>query len=187
MERAVPKRRYELAAGRRLARRLLGAKRSIGATDRRAPIWPAGVFGSIAHAGQVCVVVVTEEARSVGVDVEPYTPLAERTEGVVLRDEERAALPHDASRGLLAKRIFCAKEAFFKAQWPLTEAWIGFRAARVTLDGARFVIEVVDEIPPAAAGRHEGFFEEVEGYVFAGIVLTDRLHGRPILGTVDAS
>jgi 4'-phosphopantetheinyl transferase EntD len=73
---AVPRRRAEFGTGRACARRALAA---LGVTpcpllrDRDgAPIWPAGVVGSITHTDGYCAVVVarSQDARSVGLDAE---------------------------------------------------------------------------------------------------------------------
>ncbi len=168
--RAVPKRRYDFAAGRRLARTLLGPNVALPSTPSRAPAWPTGVRGTIAHAGGLCVVAVTEAATSLGVDVEPWTPLAPGTARLVLSEAERAALGPNAD--LDAKRAFCAKEAFFKAQWPLAELRLDFLDATVSLFDDGFEIEPLVATPAAVAGRHRGFFVTVDDYVFAGLAIS---------------
>jgi 4'-phosphopantetheinyl transferase EntD len=168
--RAVPKRRYDFAAGRRLARTLLGPDVALPSMPSRAPAWPPGVRGTIAHAGGLCVVAVTEAATSLGVDVEPWTPLAPGTARLVLSEAERASLGPNAD--LDAKRAFCAKEAFFKAQWPLAQLRLDFLDAHVALFDDGFEIEPIVATPPAIEGRHRGFFVTVDDYVFAGLVIS---------------
>lgn len=164
--RAVAKRRYDFAAGRRLARRLLGNEVALLPTASRAPDWPAGVRGSIAHAGSLCVVVVAESGPSVGVDVEPFTPMGESTARLICSPAERAT---HADPLLDAKRVFCAKEAFYKAQWPLTNLALGFMDAHVTLTDDTFEVEpLVETTLPSPLS---GFFVYVEDYVFAGITI----------------
>ena len=164
------KRRYDFAAGRRLARSLLGANLVLLPDEDRAPRWPEGIDGSIAHSGTVCVVAVGEGVRGIGVDVEIDTPLKPETESMILRPSEIAALG-EGDRGASGKRIFCAKEAFFKAQWPMTKRWLDFVDAEVRLEDGGFTITPVVDVPPAIEGTHEGFFLRADGYVFAGLRL----------------
>src|SRR5262245_62949338 len=69
--RAIPKRRNEFAVGRSLARELLG---ELGFPDfpllpgaDRAPRWPLGIAGSIAHDSRQCVVAVVRAGRIAGI------------------------------------------------------------------------------------------------------------------------
>ncbi|MCB9896969.1 MAG: 4'-phosphopantetheinyl transferase superfamily protein [Planctomycetes bacterium] len=123
--RAVDKRVREFATGRRLAHVLLDG---LGCRDvpllpdgRRAPGWPDGVAGTIAHCRGACVVAVAARAHAagLGLDVEPDTPLRDELLRRILRDDERAALVAldlaPELRGRLAKASFVAKEAFYKA------------------------------------------------------------------------
>lgn len=123
VSRAVDKRRREFATGRRLAHELLAL---LGCGDApllpgpsRAPLWPANVTGSMAHCRAGCVVALARctDAAALGVDIEIATPLDEKLFRRVLTDAERRALEMlpSAERGLLAKAVFCAKEAVYKA------------------------------------------------------------------------
>jgi 4'-phosphopantetheinyl transferase EntD len=133
--RAIPKRRFEFAAGRRAARQALAQlglpPSPIPQAADRAPIWPEGVVGSITHCDTLCIAAVAPQNlyRSLGIDIEPATPLTADLHEVICTAPERhylASLPAEA-RGLEAKRIFCAKEAFYKAQYPLTLNRLGFQ------------------------------------------------------------
>ncbi|MEZ5977633.1 MAG: 4'-phosphopantetheinyl transferase superfamily protein [Planctomycetota bacterium] len=120
--RAVPKRQREYATGRRLAHALLAEYESPFAPllsgDDRAPLWPAGLTGSISHGAGHCAVVVarTTDVRAIGVDVEDAAPLEEHLWTSVLSEPERDRLvAHGRDAGAVAKVCFSAKEAVYKA------------------------------------------------------------------------
>jgi 4'-phosphopantetheinyl transferase EntD len=108
----------------------------------RAPRWPVGVVGSMTHCAgyRAAVVARSGELSGLGIDAEPHGALPPDTLDFVLRDEERLWLLGlaDADPALHWDRIaFCAKEAVYKAWFPLTRRWIGFDEVSTTvhLDG----------------------------------------------------
>ena len=134
---AVVSRRAEFAAGRALAREALAQMGAplcaLPATKHGAPQWPVGFVGSIAHSsGQVMAAVAhARDVRALGIDLEVGIRFKPGMERLVLRAEEIATLPTDASRALVSTIMFCAKEAFYKMQYPLTHARLGFQDASV--------------------------------------------------------
>jgi 4'-phosphopantetheinyl transferase EntD len=143
---AGPERRREFGTVRYCARKAL---QQIGAPAvpilpdaDGAPRWPAGVVGSMTHCAGYRAAAVTPsgEICGVGIDAEPHAALPEAALGLILRDEERArrlALA-DAQPNLHWDRIlFCAKEAVYKAWFPLTRRWLDFAdvSTTVRLDG----------------------------------------------------
>jgi 4'-phosphopantetheinyl transferase EntD len=133
LPRAVPKRRAEFAAGRTAARAALAglglAPVALPRLPDRLPLWPPGLRGSIAHCDTVAVAAATRAPLSPGIDVEPDAPLpADIVEVVATRRELAASLPVN-----VARLVFAAKEAAFKAQFPLTRAWLDFADLTVTL------------------------------------------------------
>ncbi len=140
----------EFAAGRHCARLALASLDPLLARmpvlrDRRgAPEWPGGVVGSITHcAGWTGAVVArSRESRfgrgvaGIGLDAEPIGPLPAGVLEVVASIDEREALAR-----LVAERpgipwdtlLFSAKEAAYKAWYPLTGAVVGHDAVRVEL------------------------------------------------------
>lgn len=141
--RAVPKRRAEFAAGRRAAREAMTVlavePTAILQGADRAPLWPAGMVGSIAHCDTCAIAAVARDAdrQSLGIDIEPATPLDAGLIDIVCTQAERDWLATQPKPGLAAKMIFSAKEAVYKAQYPLTQQVIGFDAVTLvmTLDG----------------------------------------------------
>lgn len=150
MARAVPKRVLEFAAGRTAARAAMidigFEPAAIPMGEDRAPIWPDGMIGSIAHCDTVAIAVVTSKAplNSIGIDVEENTPLPSDLWDTICTEKELAWLathPTD-QQGLLAKQIFTAKEASYKAQYPLTGRLIGFDAVEINLEGSSFAAQI---------------------------------------------
>lgn len=140
MGRAVEKRRREFVTGRACARRALTELGidpvAIPNGERGEPRWPAGVVGSITHCrGYLASAVARSDGVvSIGIDAEVDEPLP----GGVLRQvafgRER---PMVADRGAgvhLDRLLFSAKEAIFKAWFPLARRWLGFEDVELTID-----------------------------------------------------
>jgi enterobactin synthetase component D / holo-[acyl-carrier protein] synthase len=137
--RSVAKRRNEFITVRHCARLALGELGlppvPILKGDKGEPCWPDGVVGSLTHCAGYRGAVVGRGAavRSVGVDAEPHDVLPHGVLDAISLPEERselAALP----AGVHWDRIlFCAKEATYKAWFPLTKRWLGFEDAHITL------------------------------------------------------
>jgi 4'-phosphopantetheinyl transferase EntD len=182
--RFAPARRREFAAGRQCARRLLqelGADApSLLSDEHRAPGWPPGVVGSIAHGAGLCVVALARRGavRGLGVDVEcdaPIGPAVRRR--VCTEGEERLLAGADESEaGRVAKLLFGAKEAIFKCVHPLWRRPLGLRDVEVRLDRAasRFHARALPVAGPGAGAlvdAIEGFYAIREGRVLAGATL----------------
>ncbi|MEY8837434.1 4'-phosphopantetheinyl transferase [Cribrihabitans sp. XS_ASV171] len=158
---AVEKRRREFAAGRmatRLALRDLGAPAlAVPMGADRAPVWPAGLVGSITHCDTACLAVMAWEGeiRLLGLDLEHDTPLGNDLVPEICTEEERAWLAALEAPGQAAKVIFSAKEAVYKAQYPRSRTLIGFDALRVFPDlvAGRFDATFREDVPGFAAGR----------------------------------
>ncbi len=177
---AVPGRAREFAAGRAAARRAMReiglAQGPVPAGVDRAPIWPEGVVGSIAHSAQHCVAAVAAAGAwaSVGVDVEPDAALEETLWESVLRPEELAwlgARPADW-RGRLARLIFSAKEAAYKCQYPLTRTLLDFDALAIGIEPGAFVATFRLSVAPFAAGvTLAGRWTAAEGALVTAVAL----------------
>ena len=184
--RSVVKRRNEFVTVRHCARLALGelgvAPAPILKGEKGEPCWPDGVVGSLTHCEgyRGAAVGRVDGVRSVGIDAEPHGVLPNGVLGAVSLPVERAelaALPV----GLHWDRIlFCAKEATYKAWFPLTRRWLGFEDAHITfgVDSGGAVGEFVSEIlidpvavsgPPLTALR--GRWSVREGLVLTAIVL----------------
>ena len=138
---SVAKRRNEFITVRHCARIALG---QLGVPpvpilkgDKGEPLWPDGVVGSLTHCTgyRGAVVGRTGAVRSVGIDAEPHDVLPDGVLGAISLPEERAEMPGSLPPGLHWDRIlFCAKEATYKAWFPLTKRWLGFEDAHITFE-----------------------------------------------------
>ncbi|MCA9665038.1 MAG: 4'-phosphopantetheinyl transferase superfamily protein [Myxococcales bacterium] len=167
-ERAVQKRRRELAAGRHAARAALEqlgyAPAPIARGTHGMPQWPAGACGSITHCKGFAGAVVAHarEVRSLGFDAEQAEPLKPQLIDLILSASERAALGPQPRRTDWGKVAFSCKEAFYKAYYPHARQVIDFLQVHIELtsgaDAGEFRIELVDDAVPSAAGlrRFEG-------------------------------
>ena len=158
--RSVAKRRNEFVTVRHCARLALGQlgvpPAPILKGDKGEPRWPDGVAGSLTHCEGYRGAVVGR-VRSVGIDAEPHDVLPDGVLDAVSLPAERrelAALPD----GLHWDRIlFCAKEATYKAWFPLTRRWLGFEDAHIVFDvdstgtAGEFVSQVLID-PEAVSG-----------------------------------
>jgi 4'-phosphopantetheinyl transferase EntD len=107
-----------------------------------APRWPVGLVGSMTHCAgyRAAVVARSHDLCGVGIDAEPHAAVPDAALDLILRHEERTRLSAltDARPDLHWDRIlFCAKEAVYKAWFPLTRRWLDFADVSVTahLDG----------------------------------------------------
>ncbi|HEX9175978.1 MAG TPA: 4'-phosphopantetheinyl transferase [Mycobacterium sp.] len=140
IERSVAKRRNEFVTVRHCARLALGElgvpPAPILKGDKGEPCWPDGVVGSLTHCEgfRAAVVGRASEVRSVGIDAEPHGVLPNGVLDAVSLPAERhelAAMPDELHWDRI---LFCAKEATYKAWYPLTRRWLGFEDAHIVFD-----------------------------------------------------
>jgi len=118
--------RRATSTGRALAREVLRNMGVVAGPMLRAVggqcAWPVGIVGSIAHDDDVAICVVGAGVNvAFGIDVEPALPLpAEIKDDVASTDLERDAVSDDL---VAARLLFCAKEAVFKACFPIEQVF----------------------------------------------------------------
>ncbi|CDX16318.1 conserved hypothetical protein [Mesorhizobium sp. ORS 3324] len=129
-------------AGRRIAHELL---RRLGCADLAVlrgqlgnPIWPAGIVGSIAHDDELAVAVAarSDAMRSVGIDIEPALPLPHDLRTLVTTPHDRLG---DLDPGIGGRILFAAKEAVYKASFPLDGYVLGFEDIAVDFTSSEAV------------------------------------------------
>ena len=180
---AIPQRQTEFHAGRAAAREAMVAlglpPRPVPAGPDRAPVWPAGLVGSITHDAEACIAVLghATDWRALGIDLEADSPLAADLVAEVCTPDETDWLNTrpSARRGLLAKLIFCAKEACYKAQFPLTARLFGFDHLMVEIDEAKasFTARFVKPAGEFAIGQTiEGRYVHAAGVLICGVALS---------------
>jgi 4'-phosphopantetheinyl transferase EntD len=137
---SVAKRRNEFITVRYCARQALGELGippvPILKGDKGEPCWPDGVVGSLTHCEGYRGAAVGRrgDVRSVGIDAEPHDVLPKGVLDAIGLPAERAGL-QTLPPGLHWDRIlFCAKEATYKAWYPVTRRWLGFEDAHIVFD-----------------------------------------------------
>ena len=189
---AVASRRADYLGVRDCARSALAelglAPAVIGTGPRREPLWPAGVVGSLTHCVgyRAAAVARGTQVRSVGIDAEPHRALPPDVLDIVALPEERAELADLGPSRHWDRLLFCAKEAVYKAWFPLTGRWLGFEQARVSFDdrgpvGGRFTARLLCP-GPRLDGRvltcFDGRWRVSAGLVFAAVVVPAAGPGR---------
>jgi 4'-phosphopantetheinyl transferase EntD len=137
MERAVASVRRASGAARIAAKGLLaelGAPPGVELprSTSRAPRWPPGFVGSLAHDREFAVAAVAPAASilGIGIDVEPPLPLPEDLLDMIATPRERAELKGDL---VSARLLFCMKEAVYKATNPIDGVFLEHHDVEVSL------------------------------------------------------
>jgi 4'-phosphopantetheinyl transferase EntD len=95
--------------------------------------WPSDMLGSLAHDEEIAVAAVARAGiyAGIGIDVEPAQPLPPEL-------IDRVATPAERRRYdpavLATRRLFCAKEAVYKAQYPCDRTFLDFHDIEVDLE-----------------------------------------------------
>ena len=176
---AVDKRRKEFFLGRLAAFRALQA---LGVTpepvlkgEQREPLWQEAVVGAITHKADTAIAVVARKSAScgVGVDLESLDkPVNFRISKKVCTESEQdwvSQIPDEEDRRL--KMIFSAKEAGFKAFFPIEQIYLGYREAELTW---RYETQSFSGVLLKSAGDHHpiGFPFEVGCQIIGQLVFS---------------
>lgn len=186
MRSASEARRQEFRSGRAAARAALvmlsaGAQAVPMGADR-APRWPKGIVGSISHSRSLCAAVVAPEAvmLGLGLDVEEVSEIESHVARQICTNDDLAqgiSLAPDLRR-LLPNVVFGAKEAFYKAYYPLTQRFLEFGDVSVILHqdkrcGGAFRVHATRAGMPLSSdlGRFCGRWAAERGMIIAGAAL----------------
>lgn len=145
--RAIDRRRRHFALGRAAARDALAElgllQIAVGRGAAGEPVWPAGVVGAISHSGDVALALAgwQRDYAGLGVDIEELSrgPTA-RAARLICRPSEMEWVDVEAGTERLLM-LFSAKEAVFKAVYPIERVWLGFGDAELTWVGERGAFE----------------------------------------------
>ena len=178
---ANPRRQRDFLNGRVCARaclRVLGVPdQPLVVGERGLPIWPAGIGGSISHCDGLCVAIAARDTalRGIGIDAEARGRVRRDLEGLVLTAGERCAFAAqaDLEPGDWLTVVFSAKEAFYKAQFPVTQAFLGFQEVSVALGDGSFSLTLERSLPGLgpAGSAFPGAFVLAERHILTGVVL----------------
>lgn len=166
IQRAAPKRQAEYLAGRLCAREALrhltGIPRVPTIAASRAPLWPAGVAGSITHSGDLAAALVAPVThyRGIGLDAEEIlgVPRATRLASQILTPGERdwlTTLPAE-QHGQFVTLVFSLKESLFKALFPLVGVRFYFQDAELSAWDSEMQRASLQLLKPLAAGWPAG-------------------------------
>jgi 4'-phosphopantetheinyl transferase EntD len=140
---AVESRRRQYAAVRSCARACLArlgyARVPILPGIGGAPTWPAGVLGSMTHCAGYAAAAVGPLSRisAIGIDAEPDAPLPEGVLDLVATPAERdrlAVTQLEPDSPNWDRLLFSAKEAVYKAWFPLVGEWLDHQEAEIFSD-----------------------------------------------------
>lgn len=117
---------------RQLLMRLGQSECALPRAPSGAPIWPAGVLGSLAHNSRVAVATVgmCRDIGALGIDVEPAEALPPELLDLVATPQERLKIRDDPYQGRL---LFVAKEAVYKAVYPLDQTFLEHHDVEIDL------------------------------------------------------
>jgi 4'-phosphopantetheinyl transferase EntD len=140
---SVVKVRRASGAARIVARELLARLGQPGwalaKTASGAPIWPAGIVGSLAHDACYAVAAVARASTvaALGIDIEPAEQLPPDLLDLVATPREREKLADDPYCGRL---LFVAKEATYKAVYPLDQTFLEHHDVEIDLAARKAVL-----------------------------------------------
>lgn len=128
--------------------------------ERGVPLWPEGFTGSLTHTTgfRAAVVAPTKKILSLGLDAEKAEPLPEGVLSMIARSGEIPQINRLREAGIpyADRLLFCAKEATYKAWFPMTHRWLGFDQAEIDIreDGTLISYLLVRPTPvPFICGR----------------------------------
>ena len=147
---SAERRLHTFTSGRhcvRMAQQALGQSPTAVKRSKRVPIWAEG-YGSITHSDSFAAATVADENLSVGIDLEELGRVEERLWRLIFTEDERANMSSE-----LASIGFSAKEAGYKAIYPLGEKFINFHDAEIDIDmsSQTFRIRYLGDHPPNQA------------------------------------
>ena len=116
--------------------------------EKGEPIWPSNIVGSITHSHGYAAAAVARKSDilSLGIDAEVDEPLSSKVLRRISNDQE-----HQWAKtvgGTLVqhpgKVLFSAKEATYKAWYPITHEWLGFKEALINFhdQGNTFTVHI---------------------------------------------
>ncbi|MEU7007909.1 4'-phosphopantetheinyl transferase superfamily protein [Streptomyces sp. NPDC046332] len=182
---AVDERRREYTTVRHLARRAmvdLGLPAvAVLSGDLHEPLWPSGVVGSMTHClgYRAAALGLDDRHASIGIDAERHAPLPR---GVLAKIAFPAEVPRLAElrdghpEVHWETLLFSAKEAVYKAWYPLARGPLGFQETELDFDpGSDVFTAVLRRTGPVVAGRPltrmTGRWYVHDGLIFSAVTI----------------
>jgi 4'-phosphopantetheinyl transferase EntD len=136
----------------------------------RAPVWPAGVVGSISHTDTVSVAVAacSTDLLAVGIDIEMATIISQsQADMIATPGELSAAKVTGIDPGLL---LFSAKEATYKCIYPDIGRFVDFRDLVLQIDEKKMSFRIGWSALPAVYPIRDDIFGHY--FIDSGNVIT---------------
>jgi len=185
IEHSIGKRQREFRAGRHCAHRVLNQLNHknfvVLRGDKRAPIWPQGITGSISHSGAVCAAAASMDPNivSLGIDIEEHIPLKEKLTPKICTSSEVdqiRVLNKLAKAYAWEKIIFSVKESVYKAWFPVFGSYLDFLEVKLLFD-ERGLVSATNIQPKASPPNFENYlftsdYRIVNGYILASTLCT---------------
>ncbi len=155
IENAIEKRRAEFTAGRVAARRALSQLGHHNFTllsgNKREPLMPQGITGSITHHGNYALAVVAEQkmVEFIGVDLAGNVPLKPQLIKKICTEKDKNCIEKFAFNDFPCdpfKSVFCIKEAVYKCLYPLVKQVFGFHDVTVNLTPQSLEVALAREV-----------------------------------------
>ena len=156
-------RKCEFTAGRDCARSALkkfGIPRMpILSDDDGVPFWPEGAVGTISHSRGYCAAIAARKAHYavLGLDLEMTNRLSPSAIERTVHPDEQSYVNSDQKKASL---LFCAKEAFFKAQFPVWQTHANFHDLILSVDedkGNMTIMGIGERFPEDLRSRAADF------------------------------
>ena len=126
-------------------------------------MWPPGIVGAISHTGDLAVAIVGRQSdyAGLGIDLERLSPgLSTRAARLVCTASELAWVG-DSGATTRGTMLFSAKEAVFKALFPIERIWLGFGDAELEWQPERCAF-AARLLKRASSGYREGAVLQVQ-------------------------
>jgi 4'-phosphopantetheinyl transferase EntD len=140
---SVIERRRASGAARILARELLAQlgcspTTALPKSASGAPIWPTGIIGSLAHDSRFAIAAVgkRDAVAALGIDIEPAEDLPFELD-LIATPRERLAVISNSYSGRL---LFTAKEAVYKAVYPLDKVFLEHHDVEIDFDTCKAIV-----------------------------------------------
>ncbi len=156
----------------------LGATGPVLRGERGMPLFPDGFVGSITHTQgfRAAVAAPYSSVRSIGIDAELADALPEGVFDAIARASEVPQMSKLVAAGVTCpdRLLFCAKEATYKSWFPLTQRWLDFDQAEISLREDGTLISYI-LARPTPVPFIEGRWVIRDGYVIVSTVVPHTL------------
>lgn len=156
----------------------LGATGPVLRGERGMPLFPDGFVGSITHTQgfRAAVAAPYSSVRSIGIDAEPADALPEGVFDAIARASEVPQMSKLVAAGVTCpdRLLFCAKEATYKSWFPMTQRWLDFDQAEISLREDGTLISYI-LARPTPVPFIEGRWVIRDGYVIVSTVVPHTL------------